>query len=365
MNRNFCSCSAFALALVAALAVSANAAPFVPNRNAEAVAISPDGTLVATGKSGMSNSEFPPRPHPSPNKCGVIEIWEAGTGKRLKRVETFGDVPRVEFSPDGRLLAAVRLFRTDDGVELHQVRVLDVATGEVARDLNRCHGFAFSPDARQMAVLTRSRCMVYDCTTWKKLHELEPLAGALSIEYSPRGDTVAGVVHADDKFRMLLCDARDGAQLAESPGLDQPFYAARFSPDGRYLATGLRGTIVLWDAAGAAVDGLQAVAQFKTGSRDLEYPFFSPDGLILAAGNQQDGDVVMWEVDTGKELRRFTFDRGTFHTFLRRKDDETVRPETFPARFVFTPDGAAFLSGCNGGIIRTLSSGQEVRRLDQ
>ncbi|MEQ8786169.1 MAG: hypothetical protein RIC55_07710 [Pirellulaceae bacterium] len=357
---------ALSVALVgAAMVAGAYAAPFVPNRNAEAVAVSPDGMLVATGKSGMSNSEFPPRPHPSPNKCGLIEIWEAGTGKRLQRLETFGDLIRIEFSPDGRLLASTRLYRTTDGVDLHQVRVVDVATGEISRDLNRCHAFAFSPDGRELAVVTRGKCMIYDLSSWKKLREIEPLADAVAIEFSPRGDTVAAVKQVDDKFKISLCDAQSGEEIAVSPGLPRPFYSVRFSPDGGHLATGLESGILLWDVAGAEADGLQAVGQFKTGSGEFEHPFFSPDGQILAAGNQQNGDVVMWEIETNKELRRFSFDRGTFHSFIRRRDEELVRPERDPARFTFTPDGAAFLSGSNGGVIRTISSGQEVRRLDQ
>jgi WD40 repeat protein len=353
----------FAAAIV--IAAPADAAPFVPNRNAESVAISPDGSLVATGKSGMSNSEFPPRPHPSPNKCGLIEIWEAGTGKRLHRMETFGDLIRVEFSPDGRLLASTRLYRTSDGVELDQVRVLNVATGEISRDLNRCHAFAFSPDAREMAVVTRGKCMVYDLQSWKKVREIEPLADAVGIEFSPRGDSIAAVKQDGDKFRISLCDARTGGEIAVSPGLSSPFYALTFSPDGGHIATGHKSGILIWDVAGAKADGLQAVGQFKTSSGEFEHPFFSPDGQILAAGNQENGDVLMWERQTGKELRRFSFDRGKFHTQMRRGNEEVVRPEQDPDRFTFTPDGAAFLCGADGGVIRSLSGGQELRRLDQ
>lgn len=363
MNRLVISFSLVAMQVVAAASF---AAPFVPNRNAQAVAISPDGMLAATGKSGMSNAEFPPGPHPSPNKCGVVEIWEVATGKRLHRRETFGDLTQVGFSPDSRLLASARRYRTDDGVDLSQVRVVDVATGEIARDLNRCHAFAFSPnpDSHELAVITRGKCMIYDDVSWKKLREIEPLGGAVSIEYSPRGDMLAGVLCQDGKFSFCLCDARDGKPIAASRELTGAFYTVRFSPDGRRLATGHLGGLVLWDVSAAATDGLRPLTQYKTGGEGIEHPFFSPDGLILAAGSQQNGDVVMWEVETGKELRRFSFNRGTFHTYYRRDESEKLRPEEDPTRFVFTPDGSAFLAGCDGGVLRTISSGQEIRRLE-
>jgi WD40 repeat protein len=340
-------------------------APFVPSREAQAVAITLDGKLAATAKSGMSNSEFPPRPHPSPNKCGVIEIWEVGTGKRLHRMESFGDMTRLEFSPDGRLLAASRLFRTDDGTELNLVRLINVADGAVARDFNRCRGFCFSPDGRELVVLSHAKCVVFDTAGWRKQREIETLGGALSVEFSPRGDLLSGVLSADGMFSLSVCDAREGTQLARSRELKGAFYTAKFSPDGRYLATGHDGGLVLWDVSAPETAGLQPISQFKTGSPGIEHPFFSPDGLILAAGNQQNGEVIMWESDTGKELRRFSFDRGSFHTYIRRAADEVIRPEDDPARFVFTPDGSSFLAGCQGGVIRTVSSGQELRRLDQ
>jgi WD40 repeat protein len=358
------------ISLLAALAASAfaclaHAAPFVPNRDAQCVAITLDGKLAATGKSGMSNSEFPPRPHPSPNKCGVVEIWEVGSGKRLHRLETFGDLTRLDFSPDGRLLASARLYRTDDGVDLHDVRVIDVSDGTTKREFIRCHSFAFSPDGRELVVLSRTKCFAFNTATWQKLREIEPLGGAVSVEYSPRGDLLAGVLPGEGKFHVALCDAREGALVAKSLELKGAFYTARFSPDGGKLATGHDGGLVLWDASEAATAGLRPLSQFKTGSPGIEHPFFSPDGLILAAGNQKNGEVIMWELDGGKELRRFSVDRGSFHTYFRRAADVVVRPEEDPARFVFTPDGSAFMAGCEGGVIRTISSGQEVRRLEQ
>jgi WD40 repeat protein len=267
-----------ALLLVLLPASFAVAQPFVPSRGAQCAAITLDGKLAATGKSGMSNSEFPPRPHPSPSKCGVVEIFQVGDGKRLHRLETFGDLVRLEFSPDGRLLVSARLYRTDDGVELHQVQAIDVAAGAVKREFNRCHAFAFSPDGRELAVLSRGKCVVYNPATWEKLRELEPLRGALSIEYSPRGDLLAGVLVEAEKFLIALCDAREAALIAKSPALKGAFYTVRFSPDGQRLASGHEGGLVLWDVAGAGADGLKPLAQLRTDTPGIEHPSSRPTG---------------------------------------------------------------------------------------
>src|SRR5262245_48487014 len=85
--------------VVIALLLAANelvcAAPFVPSRDAHCVAISPDAKLVAIGISGQSNSEFPPRPHPNPRKSAVVQLFEVASHKRLRRMETFGDLTRI------------------------------------------------------------------------------------------------------------------------------------------------------------------------------------------------------------------------------------------------------------------------------
>src|SRR5262245_8068122 len=138
--------------VVATLSRRGWGAPFVPPRDPQVVAFAPGGTMVATGSSGLTDGSFPPRPHPDVRKCGVVAILYITTRKRLFRWETYGDLTKLTFSPDGTLLAACRVFATDDGVELDEVRVWDAATGRLVKSLDRCHSFDFAPDSRQLAV---------------------------------------------------------------------------------------------------------------------------------------------------------------------------------------------------------------------
>src|SRR6476660_4753344 len=124
-----------------ALSSALRAAPFVPARDPQVVAFAPGGTMVATGCSGMSDGKFPPRPHPDVRKCGIVSVWDVASRKRLFRWETFGDFTKLAFSPDGQLLAACRLFASNDGVELDEVRLWDVTSGRLVKVLYRCHGF--------------------------------------------------------------------------------------------------------------------------------------------------------------------------------------------------------------------------------
>src|SRR5687768_3194297 len=131
--------AAAAGSLISARCCRALPAPFVPVRDPQVVAFAPGGTLVATGCSGMTDGGFPPRPHPEVRKCGVVAVWDIETRKRLFRWETFGDLTKLAFSPNGTLLAAGRLFATADGLELNEVRVWDVTSGRLVQVLDRCH----------------------------------------------------------------------------------------------------------------------------------------------------------------------------------------------------------------------------------
>jgi WD40 repeat protein len=351
------------LATIGALCVSRplTAAPFVPPRDPQVVAVAPGGTMVATGCSGLSDGTFPSRPHPDVRKCGVVAVWDIATKKRLFRWETFGDLTKLAFSPDGKLLAACRLFATDDGIEIDEVRLWDVTTGRVVNVLDRCHAFDFSPDSRQLAVLSRSKCIAYELKDWKKEREIRPLGEAIAIAFSADGSSVIGILRDEGKYRLRLVAAESGETTAQSIGLDQPFYHIAVSADGSLLATGHEGgNIVLWDA-----QTLDVKSRMQTGVRGLAHPFFAPDARLLAAGCQETGDVVLWNLADRQEIARHTFDKGALRTYFNRPATALVRPERDPTRFCFSPDGESYLAGCYGGILRSTIGGQELARFGE
>jgi WD40 repeat protein len=342
------------------------AAPFVPARDPQVVAFAPGGTQVATGCSGLTDSGFPPRPHPDVRKCGVVAVWDVQSRKRLFRWDTFGDFVKLAFSPDGTLLAACRLFETDDGLALHEVRVWDATTGRVVKVLDRCHAFDFSPDGRQLAVLSRSKCALYDVKDWAKETLVKPLGGAVSVAFSADGESLIGVVREGAKYRLRMC-GKEATMAGETPApretreslaLESPFYRVAVAADGSLLATGHdNGQVVVWDAA-----TLDVRSRLQTGERCLAHPFFSADARLLAAGCQANGDVVIWNLGERQEVGRFTFEKGGLRTYLTRAADVKHRPEEDPTRFCFSPDGEAFLVGAYGGILRATNGGQELRR---
>ncbi len=358
-DRRQLACVLGGLGLLLAVQLQAAfAAPFVPARDPQCVAFAPGGTTIATACSGLSDETFPPRPHPNVRKCGVVAVWDVGSGKRLFRWETYGDITKLAFSVDGTLLAASRLFQTSEGVALHEVRLWDATTGRVAKVLDRCHAFDFSPDGRWLAVLSRSKCVVYDLADWNKERQIKPLGGAVSVAFAADSAALCGIVSVEGQFAIRTCDLASGEATNQSRPLPDPFYTLAVAADGQSIATGHDGgNVVVWN-----YPDLDVRARLLTGVQGIPHPFYSLDAGRLAAGCQENGDVIVWDPRTSQELHRYTFDKGSFRTYLQREDKQRVRPEKDPTRFCFSPDGNAFLVGCYGGILRDVVSGQEIKR---
>lgn len=345
------------LVLFAAIA-AASAAPFVPVRDPSVVAYAPSGNVVATGCNGQSDGNFPPRPHPDVRKCGVVALWDVATGKRIRRMETYGDLTKLAFSHDGRFVAACRLYASGDGVRLDEVRIWDVTTGRVAQVLDRCHAFDFSPTDASIVVLSRSRAVVYDLDTWEKQHTFDNLEGALTIEYSADGKSLVTSVEAEDRWQLQKFAIDRPDDVVKGPALPTPMYQIAISPTEALLATGhAPGLVILWNS-----DSLEPMSKVETLEQGVAHPFFSHDGKLLGIGSQSRGDVQIVRTSGGEKLRQFTFEKGGLKTTSTRRDEELVRPESDPTRFVFSPSGEAFLTGAYGGIVRLIDSGADIRR---
>ena len=335
------------------------AQPFVPSRTAQCIAYSPTGTHIATGISGMANGEIPLRPHPTPRKCAELLIFNAESGERTRRIEWFGDLTDLQFSPDGKLIASARIYRTVDGLDFNGVCLWNIETGKVVRALERAHAFDFSPDGERIAVVSPRSCTVFDLQTEERVGRLKPLGGAIAIRYSPGGKKLIGIVRDNDGYHLRSCDVATGEEVTDAIALEEPFYSMSVSTDGKRIATGHDdGTVLLWNAA-----SLEPLKRLRSGGSDRTRPVFSPDGKTIALCGQQKADVVFFDVETGREIRRMHHDKGEYSTLTRRSQEEDIRPEFDPARFTFSPDGKYFLAGCYGGVIRRMDTGNEVKRL--
>lgn len=124
-----------------------------------------------------------------------------------------------------------------------------------------------------------------------------------------------------------------------------------FSPDGRLLATGLFG-LTLWD-----VETGQPLRSMKVGDCCVNNLAFSPDGRIVAAGGCN-SDVSLYEVKTGLLLRTLVWDG------YRPSRGEYQSTDRY-AYAAFSPDGAIIALAVQDGnvILWDAQTGQQLRSL--
>src|SRR5262249_26702317 len=122
---------------------------------------------------------------------------------------------------------------------------------------------------------------------------------------------VWGVAFTRDGSKLLtwgsdrtvrLWDTSTGKELRQLGGKDPNVLGV--SPDGRWLALGAAKTLRLLD-----VEAGKEVRRFAHADR-VEGGAFSPDGKTLATAVSkevdQPGAIVLWELDSGKELSTLT-----------------------------------------------------------
>jgi WD40 repeat protein len=286
------------------------------------VAVSPDGSLVATGaddrqvrlwktSSGKLVPAGDPLPHGSPIQAiafspdGKVvataaaqepkgaQLWDTSTRERRAVLAHPDNLSQVCFSPDGRL-AATAGFRGD-------VRVWDVSSGRPALPRPLVHGLAvwavtFSPDGRTLITGGRDRMV----------HRWDVATGA-EIGTPLRHDDRVRVAafHPTDQ-RTLLAVGDDGvARLwnATTGNLDHrlvhgcPITVAGFAGDGRFALTGGQdGKARIWDTA--------------TG-REVERPLEQGGGLRALAASRdgkwavtasEDGTARLWAIRGGRPI---------------------------------------------------------------
>ncbi|MEH1123094.1 Hsp70 family protein [Micromonospora sp. CPCC 206061] len=290
------------------------------------VRYSPDGKIIAT-VAATTAWVGPYR----------VDLWEAATGRRIAAVGTTTSQTEVAFDS-----ASETVFTSSYTDGVHRWRV---STGEhLATLVERGTGqLSLSPDGRTLAIAGTS----------VTLYDLEKGTASTILDGNDADDDAAAF-HPDGKLLavgsdgdLLLWDLAAGKEVARVSAHQSRYapqvFSVGFDPAGsRVVTSGSDGVVRVWSLAGDP-PALTYLATPGEGSSVFE-AWFSPDGRHVAFASGFDRKVRLWSAPDGPTTTftghadstgcvAFAPDRGTLASGSR---DGTVRLWRMPAVGVVT-----------------------------
>jgi RNA polymerase sigma factor (sigma-70 family) len=243
---------------------------------------------------------------------GYAMLWDAATGKELRRLEHPSGIARVHLSADGRVLFAA----CGDNI----LRAWDTGTGQEKRDFELKNGslgplravlgdaattLALAPDGKVLLAAARPNAQI---DVWNAV------TGKIARTFKGRQCYVYGLAFTPEARTLVICfedrtvevwDVATGEKLRQFPLPEdkenavpgRPVFTAALSPDGSLLAFGSQDRFLVLKDMVTGQD-IRRLDKLPDGVFALA---FSPDGKTLAWAGWQDPTVHLVEVFTGRE----------------------------------------------------------------
>lgn len=288
------------------------------------LAISPDGSILATGGSaGIWLYELP--------DLEPIALLQGHTD----------DVTSIAFSPDGEMLISSGDW-LDSTVRLWDVNNHSEITTLIDQ-VDSMYAVAFSPDGKTIAASIykdeENTIRFWDVNTLAETAAITREGYVSALAFSPDGGTLASAEFTDDSQSIIfLWDVETRTEIAAMTGHYDLINMLAFSPEGQMLASaGRDGGFRLWD--------INTHAEIP-GSREnfmaVSSLAFSPDGQTLVVGDAypdganlgSEGMLEWWDVATQTPITAYG-----------------AHP-THPTGLAFTPDGQTLVSASEEGILK-------------
>ncbi|MFP5274060.1 protein kinase domain-containing protein [Coleofasciculus sp.] len=270
----------------------------------EAVAISPDGLILASGSADAT-----------------AMLWQLPEGREYHTLN--GHIERVcavTFTPDSQCLATGSYDQT--------IKLWQVQNGQLILTLTGhkkwISSLAISPDGQILASGSNDGTIkLWHIQQGRELYTLTGHTTYINeIAISPDGESIASVSGDGTVKLWQISTGEEQNSFGDSQLRFGFFYSVAFSPDGQLLATGKSdGTITLWQ-----LETRRELGTLKGHNQRVRTLAFSPDGYTLASGSM-DKTIKIWQL----------YDRQTL---------ATLNGHTWEVYAVaFSPDGETLVSG--------------------
>jgi WD40 repeat protein len=218
---------------------------------------------------------------------------------------------------------------------------------------------AFAPDGKTLVTIDRSTVYWWDAATGRELRRREGAFRTDALALAPDGKSLATAT--DDG--VLVLDAASGKELRRFPAPGSPLQTLAYSPDGKMLACITQDNdLRLSDAATGKVLHRWA------GQPNYKCPplAFFPDSRTLIFAPARSIDIPVYDIATGKEVRRFVGHNGFIFSATLSPDGKTLASSATDAlclwdagtgrqllmikdagradRLIFSPDGTIVAS---------------------
>lgn len=319
-------------------------------KSVKAITFAPGGRTLAIG-------------YADPAGGAVVSLANATGGRVYTSFSALAAWPRaggaglsgsIAVSPDGRTLAMmspaanILMWDAEDSRPIGQV-------------LSRGRRATVSPDGSTMAVIQRQAVLITDLASGRSIgvvHVDEPVVGVtLNSDASLLATT-------DDERASQIWNIKDPELFGdELLALPAGYEFVGFGPDPNIVAIANQQKVKLWDVSLGEVGG----PDFATPSKGSEWLAlaFSPDGSMLALGDQQAISIYM--TDSGNLASAPDFGLPRPITYVPYFPGTGAIPVEKGA-MAFSPDGQTLIAGTRHGgtslVLFDVQSGDPIRPVE-